>query len=144
MDNHFKNDWIIQHNVKQFANATDLDDWAIANSLEDDEIVNLRRLELLSESIQPPQTYTSFTEDKDHQMDDWFQQNQPQLSTKDFQSIAEEFEVMQTQTEEIPTRLTAIPTPEEINQQQMLVLFDNLARKFKFELVNIHCYDNIT
>ena len=33
--------------------------------------------------------------------------------------MAEEFEAMQTPTEEIPIEVIAIPTPEEIHQQQM-------------------------
>ena len=56
MDSHTPNDWIIQNNIQQFTNVIDLDVWATVNGLEADESVNLRRLELMSEAINRPQT----------------------------------------------------------------------------------------
>ena len=42
--------------LDQFTNVTDLDVWATTNDLEADESVNLRRLELMCEAIDRPQT----------------------------------------------------------------------------------------
>ena len=55
MDPHTTNDWIIQNNIQQFTNVVDLDVWATANGLEA-ESVNLRRLKLMCEAIDRPQT----------------------------------------------------------------------------------------
>ena len=56
MDSHTIHDWIIQNNIQQFTNVIDLAVWATANNLEADESVNLRRLELMCEAIDRPQT----------------------------------------------------------------------------------------
>ena len=102
MDSHTINDWIIQNNVQLFTNVTDLDVWATANNLEADESFNLRRLELMCEAIDPPQTTPQPVESviESKECTEWFQevQNQPELTPTQNAALTIEFEILQPQT----------------------------------------------
>ena len=102
MDPHSTNDWIIQNNIQQFTNVVDLDVWAAANGLEADESVNLRRLELMCEAIDRPQTTRQPVEGtiESKECTDWFQQtqNQSELIPSQKPTLTAEFDIFQPQT----------------------------------------------
>ena len=106
MDSYTIHDWIIQNNIQQFTNVIDLDVWATANHLEADESVNLRRLELMCEAINRPQTTPQPVESviiiESKECTDWFQemQNQPEPELTPSQNVALtfKFDIFQPQT----------------------------------------------
>ena len=64
--------------LEQFTNATDLDVWATANDLEADQSVNIRRLELMCDAVDEPQTAPQPVESavESNECADWFQELQ--------------------------------------------------------------------
>ena len=121
MDSHATNDSIIRNNIQQFTNVADLDVWDTANGLEADELVNLRRLELMCKVIDRPQAapQTSATESKE--------------CTNSFQEVQNQSELTQSQkstlTAELQQQINLKTAEESKNELARSVLNNCVGRK---------------